>query len=149
MTEQEFLRRLGIVNDFLHYVEKTLNTTDIPINTLIELIKIRLGIDLNKITDKNKWFTCSYDVNGLYCKKVKIGREEKKGTYLRDTFFSYDLRSSAYTISYNKDEDNFIFTVKGYGHGVGMSQAGANQYAKSGWNYEQILKHYFTGLELR
>ena len=49
MSEQEFIRRLGIVNDFLHYVEKTLNTTDIPIDTLIELIKIRLGIDLNKI----------------------------------------------------------------------------------------------------
>ena len=49
MSEQEFLRRLGKVNDFLHYVEKTLNTTDIPIDTLIELIKIHLGIDLNKI----------------------------------------------------------------------------------------------------
>ena len=49
MTEQVFLRRLGIVNDFLHYIEKTLNTTDIPIDTLIELIHIRLGIDLNQI----------------------------------------------------------------------------------------------------
>lgn len=49
MSEQEFLRRLGIVNDFLHYIEKTLNTTDIPIDTLISLIHIRLGIDLNKI----------------------------------------------------------------------------------------------------
>lgn len=49
MTEQEFRRRLGIINNFLHYVEKTLNTTDIPIDTLIELIKIRLGIDINTI----------------------------------------------------------------------------------------------------
>lgn len=49
MAEQEFRKRLGLVNDFLHYVEKTLNTTDIPIDTLIELIKIRLGIDLNQI----------------------------------------------------------------------------------------------------
>lgn len=49
MAEQEFRRRLGIVNDFLHYVEKTLNTTDIPIDTLITLVYIRLGIDLNKI----------------------------------------------------------------------------------------------------
>lgn len=107
-----------------------------------------LNVDLTKITDKNKWFTCRYDVNGLYCTKVKIGNVEKKGTYLRETFFNYDLRSSAYTISYNKNEDNFIFTVKGYGHGVGMSQTGANQYAKSGWNYEKILKHYFTGISL-
>ena len=49
MSEQEFRRRLGLVNDFLHYVEKTLNTTDIPIDTLIELIHIKLGIDLNQI----------------------------------------------------------------------------------------------------
>lgn len=49
MTEQEFRRRLGLVNDFLHYVEKTLNTTDMPIDTLIKLIKIYLGIDINKI----------------------------------------------------------------------------------------------------
>lgn len=49
MTEQEFRRRLGLINDFLHYVEKTLNTTDIPIDTLITLIYIKLGIDLNNI----------------------------------------------------------------------------------------------------
>ena len=49
MTEQEFRKRLGLVNDFLHYVEKTLNTTDIPIDTLIAIIYIKLGIDLNKI----------------------------------------------------------------------------------------------------
>lgn len=49
MSEQEFLRRLGIINDFLHYVEKTLNTTDIPIDTLIEIIHKELGIDMNKI----------------------------------------------------------------------------------------------------
>lgn len=49
MTEQEFRRRLGLVNDFLHYVEKTLNTTDMPINTLIAIMHNKLGIDLNKI----------------------------------------------------------------------------------------------------
>lgn len=114
-----------------------------------------LGIDLNTITDKNKWFTCSYDVNGIYCTKIKIGNIEKKGTYMRDSFFNSKrvgaanvLRSSAYTIEYNEKEDNFIFTVKGYGHGVGMSQTGANQYAMNGWSYEKILKHYFKGITL-
>ena len=37
---------------------------------------------------------------------------------------------------------------KGYGHGVGMSQCGAMGYARDGWNYEQILKHYYTGVEI-
>ena len=123
--------------------------------TVAKIAKDLLKIDLNTIEDKNKWFTCKYDVNGLYCTKVKIGSVEKKGTYLRDTFFTASrvgsskvLRSSAYTISYDEDGENFIFTVKGYGHGVGMSQAGANQYAKKGWNYEKILKHYFQGISI-
>ena len=49
MSEQELLRRLGIVNDFLHYVEKTLNTTDIPIDALIDIIRNEIGLDMNKI----------------------------------------------------------------------------------------------------
>lgn len=114
-----------------------------------------LGIKLTNISDKSKWFTCTYDANGVYCSQVKIGTVTKKGTYLRDSFFTASrvgsknvLRSSAYTISYNKSDDKFVFTVRGYGHGVGMSQTGANAYAKSGWNYEKILKHYYTGITL-
>lgn len=49
MSEQEFIRRLGIVNDFLHYVEKTLNTTDITIDILIDIIRNEIGLDMNKI----------------------------------------------------------------------------------------------------
>lgn len=41
---------------------------------------------------------------------------------------------------------NFVFTTYGYGHGVGMSQNGANHYASySGWNYQQILQYYYPG----
>lgn len=121
-----------------------------------KIAKDLLGVDLTKISNKNKWFTCSYDVNGLYCTKIKIGNDvEKKGTYMRDTFFSSSrvgsanvLRSSAYKVEYSATEDKFVFTVKGYGHGVGMSQTGANAYAKNGWNYEKILKHYYTGISI-
>ena len=117
--------------------------------------KASLNIDLTTISDKNKWFTCTYDANGVYVKTVKIGTVSKKGPYLRNSFFtsarvgsSNVLRSSAYTISYNKSDDSFTFIVRGYGHGVGMSQTGANAYARSGWNYEKILKHYYTGITL-
>lgn len=115
--------------------------------------KESLGVDLSKIQDKADWFKCTYDKNGLYVKNVKIGSKTVNGTYLRESFFTSSrvgaanvLRSSAYTISYSKTEDKFIFTVKGYGHGVGMSQVGANAYAKSGWGYEKILKHYYPGI---
>lgn len=114
-----------------------------------------LGVNLNAISNKNSWFRCVYDENGLYVKTVSVGGVSKKGTYLRDSFFTSArvgagnvLRSSAYTITYSESEDKFIFTVKGYGHGVGMSQTGANAYAKSGMNYEAILKHYYQGITL-
>ncbi len=42
----------------------------------------------------------------------------------------------------------FVFNGKGYGHGVGMSQFGAMEMAKSGYNYEDIIKHYYTGVEI-
>lgn len=38
----------------------------------------------------------------------------------------------------------FFFTVYGYGHGVGMSQNGASEYARRGWTYKQILLHYYN-----
>ena len=41
------------------------------------------------------------------------------------------------------------FTIYGYGHGVGMCQYGANGMAKSGFNYQGILKHYYRGIEFR
>lgn len=119
-------------------------------------VKETAGVDLTALSDKTQWFRCSYDAHGLYVKTVTIGGKlSKKGPYLREQIFTSArvgsanvLRSSAYTITYNKAEDKFIFTVRGYGHGIGMSQVGANAYAKSGWSYEQILKHYYKGITL-
>ena len=117
--------------------------------------KESLSVDLTTITNKSKWFTCTYDANGLYVKNVKIGSSSQQGRYLRENFFtsarvgsSNLLRSSAYTIEYDAAQDEFIFTVKGYGHGIGMSQVGAKAYATAGKDYEWILKHYFTGISL-
>jgi len=59
----------------------------------------------------------------------------------------FSLRSSAYTLEYT-DAGTFQFTVTGYGHGVGMSQYGANVYAKNGYGYADILAHYYPGTEL-
>lgn len=48
-----------------------------------------------------------------------------------------------------KESGKFVFTVYGYGHGVGMSQFGANEFAKSGWGYQQILLNYFPGVKMQ
>lgn len=45
--------------------------------------------------------------------------------------------------------DHIVFSGKGWGHGAGMSQFGAKGMAEAGYTYDQILKHYYTGIELR
>ena len=45
-------------------------------------------------------------------------------------------------------EDKIKFSVKGYGHGVGMSQTGADALAKQGSKYEDIIKHFYVGVEI-
>ncbi len=56
------------------------------------------------------------------------------------------LRSSNFSIDYSNDV--FTFSVKGYGHGVGMSQTGADYLAKQGYSYHEILQHYYPGTKL-
>ena len=56
------------------------------------------------------------------------------------------LRSADFEIQ--KNDSGIVFITKGYGHGVGMSQYGANGMAKAGYNYIQILKHYYQGVTI-
>ena len=73
--------------------------------------------------------------------KIFIGNKHIKGTDIRKTF---GLKSASFS---TQVIDNIVkFDVKGYGHGVGMSQYGANYYAKQGMKYDEILKKYYTGI---
>ncbi|MCI7759482.1 MAG: SpoIID/LytB domain protein, partial [[Eubacterium] saphenum] len=68
------------------------------------------------------------------------------GRVFREKIMSFDIRSNAFDIDYNPSTDEFTFTTYGYGHGVGLSQNGANNLAKYwGWDYRQILEFYYTG----
>jgi peptidoglycan hydrolase-like amidase len=62
------------------------------------------------------------------------------------------LREQLFVIDREYDESGrvaeFVFTGRGWGHGVGMCQVGAYGLAKQGWTYEQILKAYYSGIEL-
>jgi len=119
-------------------------------------VQEQYGVDLSS-TSKYQWFAPEYDENGLYCTYVTIGQQIRvKGTALRSYLFTRDrvgsenvLRSSAYQISYDSANDSFTFTVKGYGHGVGMSQVGAKAYANQGWTYDTILNHYYPGIVIQ
>ena len=74
---------------------------------------------------------------------LTIGGVCLSGQTLR-TLFS--LRSAMFTLEYAGGD--FRFTVSGYGHGVGMSQYGANVMARQGADYAAILAHYFPGASL-
>lgn len=77
-------------------------------------------------------------------KTMKIGDVELKGTDLRHIL---SLRSTNFKIEKGKEGEINITTI-GYGHGVGMSQCGANYLAKNGGTFEEILKHYYKDVSL-
>lgn len=77
-------------------------------------------------------------------KKIKINDEELNG---RDVSQKLGIRSNYFDIVQN--ENKVTITTKGYGHGVGLSQYGANGMAKEGYNYKEILKHYYKGTEIK
>lgn len=74
---------------------------------------------------------------------VKIGNLNLSGVETRTLL---GLKSANFTIEIEKDE--ILFKVIGYGHGVGMSQTGADALAKQGKNHDEIIKHFYTGVEI-
>lgn len=75
--------------------------------------------------------------------KMRVGSRQYSGSQIRQAL---GLESSL--ISFDQEGDEVTFTTNGYGHGVGMCQYGADYYAQQGWDYQAILKHYYTGVSL-
>ena len=75
-----------------------------------------------------------------YVASVTVGGIKMRGNDLRTAL---SLRSPSFTVEYK--DNTFTFHVTGYGHGVGMSQYGANALAKEGYSAEEIVQHYFSG----
>ena len=104
-----------------------------------------LGISLS--ANPYNWMKINSYVDGNYVYEVNIdGQTTISGRKMRENVFGYSLKSAAFDVYYDGNE--FVFTTYGYGHGVGMSQNGANILAKQGYSYSQILKYYFTGIEV-
>ncbi len=74
---------------------------------------------------------------------LKVGNITLSGVEVRALF---GLKSANFKVS--RADDNIIFSVTGYGHGVGMSQTGADSMAKKGSNYIDIIKHFYSGVEI-
>lgn len=77
-------------------------------------------------------------------KEIKINNKTFTGS---EVCSKLSLRSTYFNII--KDKETIIIKNKGYGHGVGMSQYGAQGMAKEGYKYDEILKHYYKNIEIK
>lgn len=94
--------------------------------------------------DWSKELFCDIEKNATgSIRSITVGGVRIKGTELRSLF---DLRST--NIELKEENGNILFDVTGNGHGVGMSQYGANFLADQGMDYKNILKKYYTGVTI-
>lgn len=113
------------VTDFISKVESVYGDLDISQENLDE--KIQLG----EVSEGGK------------IKTIFIDNTEITGREMRSLF---NLNSTNFSFIQSGNEIEIVTT--GYGHGVGMSQWGADGMANEGFNYKEILKHYYTGIEI-
>lgn len=99
----------------------------------------KLGVNVTSISE----ITINSSTTGGRVNSITIAGKEFTGVQIRTLL---GLRSADFTVS--ESGDNIVFTTKGWGHGVGMSQYGANGMANAGDSYSQILKHYYTGISI-
>ena len=104
-----------------------------------------LGIDLTAIpvsTGSSPVETIEQTATGRV-KTIRVADVDLPALLVRQRL---GLRSTNFSC---KIQDNdLVFTTVGYGHGVGMCQYGAKGFAEQGYSYEEILKHYYTGVEI-
>ena len=98
-----------------------------------------LGIEINADTEIN---ILGYTTGGRI-ENITISGNTYTGVKFRNLL---GLRSADFDIT--KNETGITFKTRGYGHGVGMSQYGANGMAKNGYTYKDILKYYYSGVNI-
>lgn len=109
------------------------------INTPLDTISNKLGLSLN---NDSVISILSY-TDGGNIKEININGNNFSGKKVRELL---GLRSADFDISIS--DNNANITTRGYGHGVGMSQYGANGMANAGYSYKDILSHYYPGTTL-
>lgn len=75
--------------------------------------------------------------------RIKFNDKEYSGVEIRNLL---GLRSADF--DFNISDEGVNFTTRGYGHGVGMSQYGANEMSNAGYSYDRILNHYYTNVQI-
>ena len=130
---------------YLRSVESKWDQEESPVfNSSNEISKkeflTNLGLDINnEIVINNAEKTKTGRV-----KTITINNKNYKSSEIRKIF---GLRSTSFDIKI--EQDKVIFNVVGFGHGVGLSQYGANGMAKKGYNYKEILKYYYYDCKIK
>ena len=119
--------------------DKDLSVGKYTVKLTYEKVSKKLGIDVNKETE----FNVLSKTEGNRIAEIKVGETTFEGNKFRSKL---GLRSTDFEIT--KTDVGLTITTHGYGHGIGMSQYGANGAAKAGYTYKQILNHYYPGTML-
>ena len=145
----------SVKNDYDQFDEK--NYGKVTTYTVDEVRKkIESNTDIKLSDNYSEWIRILSWNDNIYADQLSIdghttayinGKERKITGYQFRTYI-LNIRSTAFTVSYNNGV--FTFTTYGYGHGVGMAQVGANLYATlGGYTFDQILHHYYTGITIK
>ncbi len=150
--DREYLQSVVSEYDFLdtdNYGRVTTYTAE----ELKKKIESKTNITLSD--DYENWIKILSYTDGGYVGNISIdghttakvsGTERTLTAYVFRTYI-LNIRSTCFTVSYSNGV--FTFVTYGYGHGVGMSQEGANLYAiYAGYSFDQILHHYYTGITI-
>lgn len=126
---------ISVSSEYDKNASSYLRTINMPLDT----ISNKLGLNLN---NDSVISILSY-TDGGNIKEININGNNFSGKKVRELL---GLRSADFDISIS--DNNANITTRGYGHGVGMSQYGANGIANTGYGYKDILSHYYPGTTL-
>lgn len=105
--------------------------------------KLGVALDVPAMSGSDSWYRILTKTTGNRIGKIRIGTKEFSGREFRERL---GLNSAAFTLQLKGN--TVEITTRGYGHGVGMSQWGANGMAKAGKSAEQIVKYFYQGIAL-
>lgn len=125
------------------YLKSVDSSADLTYENFTDSVTVPRAEFLEKLGISSASVGAISHTEGGAVKNINIGGKDFSGTQIRSIF---GLNSANFELSVN--ESNAVFTSKGKGHGVGMSQYGANQMAKDGKSYTKILLHYYSNVTI-
>lgn len=133
---------LNVFGESLDYLKSVISPWESSSSQTTTISKLEFCTSL-QITCNNIEITNRLEDKSHRVSQIDINGQTFTGIEVRQKL---GLRSTDFTIE--ESGENINITTSGYGHGVGMSQYGANAMALQGFNYEQILKYYYQNIEI-